>query len=225
MPPKPCPNRLKRLIADEPHTLKLILHALRDRRQNKGAETFPIQSMSQVTLDFTDYSVTVRSELALALKEIDLPADLDLIHECPICHDLFWAGRIDKEACDKHAEQWRKSRQRRKEKAIAAIQAAERADAQLRKELQSLSPTAVALLNAIVIGGEKVFYKIDEAAWRELKNHPAVRRVPPFRIVHRTLTMMVNRGYLRHNPHRDDFHKDYYFPEQHLVEAWTEIRR
>jgi len=224
MPPKPCPTRLQRLIDDDPQTLRQILGALKDRRQNKGPATYAFQSMSRVTIDLTDYSVRVRNELELALKESDLPTDLDLIHECPVCHVLFWAGRVDKEACPNHAERWRKNKQRQRKKLDAEKQEAQRKEAQLARELNQLSRTAVALLNAIVFGGSHIFYEIDYDAWVELKDDPAVRRVTNTEIVRLTLNMMVRRGYLRH-VHQGDHDQDHYFPEQHLVKAWTELHR
>jgi hypothetical protein len=157
--------------------------------------------------------------------EIDPPSKMDLIRECPECNRVFWAGRDDKRVCDKDAERSRKREQRRKGKVEAAKQAAERKDAQLKLALQRLSPTAVALLNAIVIKGIRTFYKIDFEIWHELKEDSGVRRVPNLRIVRRTLNMLVNRGYLNHNPHRDDQDLDYYFPEPHVTKAWTEITR
>ncbi len=127
MPPKLCPPRLRRLIAeanekpiDTTHPLRLILRALKDKSQNKGPDTLPLPSMSLVTINLTDYSVTVRNELALALKEIYPPNRINLIRECRKCSLLFWAGRVDKVVCDKHTEQWRKSKQRIKQKAEQA---------------------------------------------------------------------------------------------------------
>jgi len=183
-----------------------------------------VEFLSRVTINLTDFSVEVRNELALALMEVDPPNKIALIRECRICNGVFWAGRADKVACDRHAGQWRKSEQRRKGKAEAKKQAAERKDAQLKKALRGMSRTAVALLNAIVFGKQRVFYKIDHAAWDELDDNPSVLRVPNRRIVRRTLTMLVDRKYLTHQP-QDDPLDDLYFPEQHLIKAWTEMHQ
>lgn len=228
MPPKRCPVRLQRLIdraneSSKPHALTLILRAIQDRRQNKGPETVVVESMSQVTVNLTDYSVTVRNELDLALAEIDPPDKIDLIRECRVCGHLFWAGRVDKVVCNKHAEQWRKSKQRSKKKADEAKAEKEATERKIKKELEGMSNTAVAVLNAIVFAGERVFYKIDFKAWEELDENPSVRRVPNRRIVRRTLTMLVDRGYLTHEEQGDPL-DDYYLPRKKLLDYWDEVR-
>lgn len=222
MPPKPCPKRLERLIATDPTVLRPILRALQDRRQKKGPETFAVESPSRVTMNLDNYSVTVRSELALALAEIDSPNIVELIRECAVCQVIFWAGRIDKQACDRHVGQRRKGKQRRKQKeeqAKAGKQVAERQRAQLKEEsVKGLSRTAVALLNAIVIKGHRIFYEIDNEAWSELKQIPGFR-VPQRYVIRRTLTMLVHRGYLRHDE-RAESHEDRYEPRQKLIDLW-----
>jgi len=209
---------------NEADPLRLILRALQDKRQNRGLATLAVQSQSQVTINLTDYKVTVRSELAFALSEVNPPEGMHLIRECPVCRWVFWAGRDDKKTCDKHAEKERKRKQRQNKKAEAKQQAAERKDAELKKALHGLSRTAIALLNAIVIGGKRTFNKIDFAAWKELDDDPSVQRVPPFRIVRNTLNMLVKRGYLDHVP-KDDPDHDLYIPEPRIMKAWSEIRR
>ena len=183
MPSKPCPRLLQRLIdraneSSKPHALTLILRAIQDRRQNKGPETVVVESISQVTINLTDYSVTVRNELDLALREID-PADkIDLIRECRVCGHLFWAGRVDKEVCGKHAELWRKRNQRQKKEEEKAKATQLAIEAERRKVLKTLSRTAAAVLNAIILDGNRVFHRIDNEAAVELKENPSVRRVP-----------------------------------------------
>lgn len=229
MPPKLCPTRLRRLIAeangkpiDTSHPLRLILRALKDKSQNKGPDTLPLQSMSLVTINLTDYSVTVRNELAIAIKEIDPPDRINLIRECQKCPLLFWAGRVDKVACDKHAEQWRKSKQRTKQKAEQAQAEKEASERRIRKELKGMRRTAVALLNAIVIGKERVFWKIDNEAYIYLKQSPLVRRVSNERIVRQTLKMLVDRGYLSHEPHGNP-REDRYFASKKLLDHRADI--
>jgi hypothetical protein len=222
MPPKSCPKRLERLIATDPAVLRPILRALQDRRQKKGPETFAVESPSRVTINLDNYSVTVRSELALALAEIDSPDIVELIRECAVCQVIFWAGRIDKHACDKHVGQRRKGKQRQKEKVEqtkTGEQAAELKHAHLKEEaVKRLSPTAVALLNSIVIHGNRIFWKIDNQAYEELKQIPGFR-VPQRYIIRRTLTMLVDRGYLRHDE-RAESHEDRYEPRQKLIDLW-----
>lgn len=226
MPPTRCPARLRRLIAqanekpiDPSHPLRLILRALQFKRQNKGPDTFAVDLISTVTVNLIDYSITVRNELARALEEIDPPTRIHLIRECQVCSQLFWAGRVDKTVCDKHAEQWRKSRQRIRERADKARAEKEATERQIRNELKAMSRTAVAFLNAIVFGNERVYWKIDNAAYWELKDNPLVRRVPNDRVIRRTLAMLVARGYLRHVPHGDPT-EDYYVPLKKLLDHW-----
>jgi len=203
--------------------LRSILRALRHRQLNIGADTFAVESPSSVTINLVDYTVTVRSELAIALREIE-PSSLDLIRDCLKCRRLFWAGRIDKKVCDKDAGNWRKAKQRRRQRAEgrqAEQDAAERQHAQVKAEAaKRLSRTAVAVLNAIVIEGKRIFLEIDVAAWRELKANPLVQRPPNPHIVRRTLTMLVRRGYLRHIERAGQPRKDRYEPRQKLINLW-----
>jgi hypothetical protein len=204
--------------------LRQILRALQERRENKGADTVALSSMSRVTINLTDYSINVHSELASALKEINPPDKIHLIRECQTCPRLFWAGRVDKVACDKHAGKLRKSKQRKKEKEDRAKAEKEASDRKIRNQLKRMSRTAVALLNAIVFKGERVYWKIDTAAYWELKDNNLVLRAPNYRIVRQTLTMLVDRGYLRHEPQGDPA-EDYYLPQRKLLNHWSEIRR
>ena len=79
-----------------------------------------------------------------------------------------------------------------------------------------MSRTAIAVLNAIVFGNEHVFWKIDNEAYIYLKQSPLVMRVPNRRIVRQTLTMLVDRGYLSHEPHGNPL-EDQYFAEKKLL--------
>lgn len=231
MPPKPCPPRLKRLIkrvnagsADEAHALRQILRAFHARRQNKGADTIAIQSLSEITINLTEYKVTVVSELAKALDEIDSWRVVDSIRECvhPTCSQIFWAGRADKEACDKHAQQWRKTRQRRKERENQAEAHARREEAQLKRTITRLSPTAHAVISAIMANQKRVFLNIDDSAASYL--YGTVLHVPSRYIVRQTLTMLVRRGYLDY--FEDVNHnEDRYSPRQKLIDLWSSMQR
>jgi hypothetical protein len=219
MPPKRCPRYLKRLIADDPDSLRQILRAFQDRRQNKGAETLAMPSMSRVTINLTDLTVTVRTELELALAEISPLSIIDLIHECPVCKTLFWAGRADKVACNKHVERWRKRENRRNQKGKEAEVKTERAAAKLEKTIRGLSKTATALIIAIMARHCRLFHKIDQEASYEI-DEISWERVPSSYIVRQTLTMLVKRGYLEHRPSGNPF-EDRYEPEDKLFELWA----
>lgn len=218
MPPTRCPKRLQRLIDAEPHVFRLILRALQDRRQNKDLDTLVVDSVSQVRINLDNFKVTVRTELELALNEIDPPAAIHLIRECPECRCVFWAGRDDKKACGKHLGTIRKRKQRQKTK-VEQAKTEEQVRAQRKEEVvRGLSRTAVALLNSIVIHGNRIFWEIDNQAWTELKQIPGFR-VPQRYVIRRTLTMLVDRGYLRHDE-RAESHEDRYEPRQKLIDLW-----
>jgi len=133
---------------------------------------------------------------------------------------VFWAGRDDKKACNKHLGTIRKRKQRQKAKTEQA-KTEEQVRAQ-RKEaaIKRLSRTAVALLNAIVIHGHRVFWKIDNAAWKELRDDPSVLRVSNPHVVRQTLNMLVNRGYLRHSERAGRPREGRYEPRQKLIDLW-----
>lgn len=230
MPPKSCPLHLQRLIdrenalpASDPHPLRQILKAFRARRQNKGPETVAVQSLSDATINLIDCTVTVRNDLALAFGDIDSPDTVDLIRACATCGDLFWAGRADRWTCSRHLMQWRQKEYRRKKKQSQAETKRERTEAQKRKTIASLSRTAVALITAIMVGGYRVYWEIDNQACYYLRQIP-VKKVPSNRIVRRTLTMLVKQGYLTYSPNVDPT-EDRYEPDDELTDFWREIQR
>lgn len=231
MPLKACPHHVRRLInrlneqqSGQPNPLKQILKAVRDKEQGKSPDTVPVKTLSEITINLIDFRIRVRTELELALLEIDLPNIVDLIRECPVesCGRLFWAGRNDKVACDDHVELWRRRKNRQKEKEERlndGKQATEHKHAQLKEEaVKRLSRTAVALLNSIVIHGNRIFWMIDNQAYDELKQIPRFR-VPQRYVIRRTLTMLVDRGYLRYLE-RAERHEDRYEPRQKLIDLW-----
>src|SRR5689334_23823408 len=103
MPPTPCPERLRKLIArlnkesnpearDEARVLRLILSAIQNKRQNnKGPDTYVVNLPSTIKLNLTDYSSDIRNELADALADIDPPGLIERIRECVVCKCLLWA--------------------------------------------------------------------------------------------------------------------------------------
>jgi hypothetical protein len=229
MPPTRCPRRLQRLIdrankqsTSESDALREILRAVQRKRQNKGPDTHAVDLVSTVTINLIDYRITTRNELASALKEIDPPDKIHLIRECQVCSHLFWAGRVDKVVCDKHAESWRKNKQRGSQRADQARATKEAAERKIKDELKGMSRTAVALLNAIVIGRQYIFHAIDNEAYIYLKQSPLVRRVPNDRIVRRTLKMLVDREYLSHEP-RGNPKEDRYFASKKLLDHRADI--
>src|SRR5688572_13601495 len=116
MPPTPCPERLRKLIerlnresGDEARVLRLILSEVEKRRQGKGQETYVVNLQSKITISLTDYSFHIRNDLADALADIDPPELIERIRYCPVCNCLFWAGKANKKACDKHGDRVRQA--------------------------------------------------------------------------------------------------------------------
>lgn len=230
MPPRPCPLRLQRLInrenalpASEPHPLRQIRRAFQDKKKGKGWETFVVGFPSDVTINLTDCTVRVQNELALALADISSPDMIDMIRDCPVCGDLFWAGRAEKEACDRHKEQWRKQRQRRNEKRKQAEVDSERDAAQLEKTIRGLSKTATAVIIAIMAGHCRLFHNIDQEACYGI-GQTSWERIPSSYVVRQTLAMLVKRGYLEHYPAGNPL-EDRYEPEDKLSELWAAVQR
>jgi ribosomal protein S27AE len=203
-----------------PQVFRLILRAFQDRRQNKGLDTLVVDSPSQVRINLDNFKVTVRSELKVALDEIDPPSAIHLIRECPECGCVFWAGRNDKTACDKHRGTIRKRKQRQDKQAEREKTKEQLYAEQKEQAIKTFSRTAIAVLDAIVIGGNRVFNKIDYAVWFALKDDGSGRRVPNPHIVRGTLNMLVRRGYLTHNERAGRPREDEYEPRQKLIDLW-----
>lgn len=229
MPPKSCPLYLQRLInrenelpVSEPHPLRQIRRAFQDRKQGKGWETFVVRYPSDVTINLTTGKVAVQNDLALALADIT-PNMIELIRDCAICGDLFWAGRGDKWACPKHAAKWRKREYRRKQRGKQAELKAERAAANLEKTIRGLSKTAKAVIIAIMAGHFRLFHNIDqEACYGSARM--SWERIPSSYVVRQTLAMLVKRGYLEHFPAGNPL-EDRYEPEEELMELWAAMQK
>jgi hypothetical protein len=232
MPPTRCPARLRRLIAQaneksnvQSHPLRLILRALHAWRQNKGPETLPLELPSQVTINLTDYSVTVRNELDLALKEVYPPSKIDLIRVCRICNDLFWAGRADKVVCDKHVELWRKRENRRKEKKreteAKQVQASKQKQEEAKKTLSEMSRTAISVIRAVMRSPyPRLFEYIDHLSSAELRNSDELVRST--KVVRQTMNKLVRDGYLEYSESAER-RNDRYDPTQKLRDLWADL--
>ena len=159
--PTPCPSRLKELIAlanlepdsDTRKHLQVIARAFRAKRQGKPTPpAIQIEIQQLITVSLSDGAIqTPGGELESALDLIDPPGNIQLVRECPKCLEIFWAGRKDKEACDKHVSWWGKREWRRKgrEKAERRARAkARRAKSKSRVE-RPLSKTSLMIIEAI----------------------------------------------------------------------------
>ena len=249
MPPKACPLYMRRLIdrlnqlpPSDPNPLKQLMKALQVRGQGKGTDTVTVKALSEVTINLVNSRVNVRSELELGLQEIDLSDLLNLIGECPepTCGRLFWRGRADKPACDKHIGLLRQRRNRRDKKAREAearrvTTEAEREGIAKRKKREAtqtfdaMNRTAQAVIRAVMVSKVHKFTLIDGAAWHDFYDDDLLPRS----------TLVVRR--VTHKLHKDGFldyfesaerrdkngfsPDDRYYPTQKLIDLWNDSRR
>lgn len=235
MPPKACPLHFQRLIdrfneqPSESNPIKQILRAFRDNKQGKSTDIVTVKGLSQITINLVDFGITLRDELELALLEIDLPNLVDLIRECPVsyCGRMFWVGRDDKRACDKHVGRWRQREYRRnkKEKEAEAEQAeaANRKGEKAKEALSELSPTAIEVIRAIMRPERpRLFWDIDW--WVAYGHRQSSEVVRSTHVVRQTITKLVRDGYLMYSESAEP-EEDRYDPTQKLIDLWVEIRR
>src|SRR6185295_128484 len=164
MPPTACPERLRKLInrvnkessdqaRDEARVLRQILQAIQNWRQNKGStDTFQVNLPSTITIDFRDFSSHIRNEFASALADIDPPEMIERIRECPVehCNTLFWAGRDDKVACDRHVDVWRKRKNRRDIKQRKTVAATKRRKQEATETFDQMNRTTQSVIRAVM---------------------------------------------------------------------------
>jgi hypothetical protein len=224
MPPKPCPQRLQRLIdranegsPDELRALRGIARELEAKLRATVAVTFP----SRLTIDLDDYSITITNELKTALGEIDPVEAINLIRECPVCQRIFWAGRDDKVACSKHVEVWRKRRNRPQEKERRKEADRRHRKEELRETLSSMTPTAIAVIRAVGLHNSRYFYEIDW--WVDNDFREIGERSPTTLAVRQTTKPLVREKYLEHSPNPMKSKEDYYTARPKLIKLWGEM--
>jgi len=238
MPPTPCPERLRKLInrvnkeaGDEAHVLRLILQAIRKHKQGKGAATYVVDLPSKITINLTNYTSHIRNELALALEDIDPPDLIERIRECPVtdCNSLFWAGRVDKEACDKHVDLWRKRNNRQDIKLRKNAAATKRREHEATKTLEGMTKTALSVIHVIMAKKARSFRTIDiESSHRLYDSGEVIRST---KVVRQTTHKLFKDGYLEYyeSAERRDRHgfsnDDRYYPTQKLRALWAESQR
>lgn len=229
-----CPERLrkhiKRLNQESgvaAQHLRLILQATQNARQNsKAPDPYVVKLQSTVTVDLADFSFHIRNDLTDALSAIDPPELIERIRECPVCHDLYWAGRKDKAACDKHVDRWRKRENRRAitKREIAA--ATEQRKQEARKTLAAMKTTARSVIRAIMVSDACSFGSIDVACWHQFYDDG---RVPRSTCVVRNVTHRLYKdGYLNYaeSAERRDRRgfsiEDRYTPTPKLIDLWSD---
>jgi hypothetical protein len=180
-----------------------IARAFRAKRHGeKRLSAFvQIDSVFTIKVHLAGRLSTAHDDLALALKEFeDSETRIDLVRECPICSDIFWAGRSDKEACDRHATRWRKQEQRRREK----IKTEQRAKARVRRATSKrrierpLSRTSMLILEAIANQLHR-FKTIDDHVYMKMHTSRWVRKTDPLyrtATVIRCLKLLADAGYI-----------------------------
>jgi DNA-binding MarR family transcriptional regulator len=188
--------------------LQAIARAFRAKRQGKPAPSvIQIEIQQLITVSLSDGAVqTPRSEIETALDEIDPPRNIDLVRECPKCLEIFWAGRMDKEACDQHVSWWGKREWRRKGKEKAERRAeakARRAKSKARLD-KPLSPTSLMVLDAIA-NQQHLFESIDYHCFWELnrrKRFKGTKYSKP--AVQECLKLLVDAGYIDSTEREDE---------------------
>lgn len=245
MPPKACPPYMRRLLKrlnelqpSEPNPLKQLLKAIQENRQGKGGDTVTVKSPSEVTVNLVNLRVTVRSDLELALQDVDndLPNLVNLIRECPesTCGQLFWAGRSDKKACDKHIGVLRKRRNRRdiknreKQKKADAKADAKRVEAESRRQkatktFNEMTPTARSVIHVIMAKKARSFGTIDVESSHRLWD--IGDRSRSTKVVRNVTHSLYKDGYLEWYESADHQREDRYYPTQKLRDLWTESQR
>jgi hypothetical protein len=235
MPPTPCPERLRKLLArinrqsDESKVFRDVVRLSQKYRQNNKAQDSHVVNLpSTITIDFTDYSCHIRNDLADALKDIDPPDLIERIRECPVfhCGRLFWAGRDDKKACDKHIALERQREYRRKKKQADTKAAAKRAQNEARQILSGMKTTAQSVIRAIMASDASQFGEIDGAAWQEFYNDGMVPRSTW--IVRNVTHKLYKDGYLDYHESADSRDRrgfsiyDRYTPTRKLISLWND---
>lgn len=239
MPPAPCSEPLRKLLdrvnresGDEAHVLRKILSAIQSKRlNNRGPETYAVALPSIITIDLTDYSFSIRNELASALADIDPPERIDRIRECVVanCNRLFWAGRADKVACDKHVVRWRKRQNRIDLKQRKDTAATKRKKQEATKTLDQMNRTAMSVMRAIMVSGARKFSTIDFQSWHDFYNDDLL---PRSTLVVRRVTHKLHKdGFLTYHESADRRDRygfspnDYYYPTQKLIDLWNDSRK
>lgn len=205
MRPAPCPSLLKELIKranarplEESEPLRLIARPFRAKRKAKRKRrTVKIESRNVITISLEDGRVSATDALTLALDQVDPASKIDLIRECQICSQIFWAGRSDSEACARHAERWRKREQRRKKGERDAKRASSRAK---RKERRADRPVRISRTSSAILAAlanRCRFWKtIDDYCYSELRatrRHEGKYRTAT---VKRCLGMLLDLGFV-----------------------------
>jgi hypothetical protein len=235
MPPTPCPERLRKLInrvnkesgdqaRDEARVLRQILQAIQNWRQNKGStDTFQVNLPSTITIDFRDFSSHIRNELASALADIDPPEMIERVRECPVehCNTLFWAGRDDKKACDKHGERVRQANYRRDIKDRKTAAAGKRRKHEVKTTLNEMKRTARAVIRAVMVARKRKFQRIDVQTSQILWS--AYGFIPSTRVIRNVTHKLHKDGYLDYFPsaERGFAIEDQYYPTQKLIDLWA----
>lgn len=176
MPLATCPERLKKYIKRlnqesgvAAQHLRLILQVTQDARQdNKDPDPYVVTLPSTVRIDLTDFSWRISNDLTDVLRAIDPPELIERIRECPAkgCGDLFWAGRKDKKACDKHVDVWRQRQHRREVEKRETAAADERRKQAARETLFAMGTIKLSVIRAIMDDGPDTFAAIDARVWQ-----------------------------------------------------------
>lgn len=220
----PCPSRLSVLIKransrpGETNALREIARAFRAKRLGKGKRSIKIESRSEVKITLEDGSVKVTDALALALDQIEPASRIDRIRECPICSQIFWAGRSDAEACPKDSATHRKREQRRRVKKAKEQRAKTRTR---RKEKQTeelkLSITTATICDAIFARYQRTERILDYCYSHLRKGAYGVGSgIYRGATIHRGIKLLVEAGYLNPGEEQEETKNRHYAPTEKL---------
>ena len=231
MPPVPYPERLKKFIerinregGDEARVFRIILSEIEKQRRGKGQHNYPVKLQCTITINLTDYSANIRSDLADALAEIDPPELIERIRECPVAHcgHLFWAGTSRKKACDKHGDRVRQANYRREIKDRKTAAQAKRRKQEVKTTLDEMKRTARAVIAAVMVARKRKFQKIDVETSHILWD---LHGFIPSTLVIRNVTHKLHKdGYLDYFPSAENGFaiEDQYYPTQKLIDLWND---
>ena len=212
MPIAPCPERLrkriKRLNQESSVTTQQLKQILRDissaRAHNSRRRSHVLTLPSTVTIDLDRFTFRVSNELTDVLTDIDPPELIERIRICPVCDDLFWAGRsgkTGKKACDKHVvvlrqREYRQAKKKRKEAADA-----EKRKKEAWETLFAMGTIKLAVIRAIMDDGPNTFGAIDVRVWqrRDDAGERPIRRTAVRKVAHE----LYKAGFLEYRESAD----------------------
>lgn len=234
VPLAPCPERLRKYIRRlnqesgvHAQHLKLILQAIQDKQTEYVADL-----SSKVTIDLTTFDYRISNDLTEILRAVDPPELIARIRECKavvkrkICGDLFWAGRDDKKACDKHGGRVRQKKHRRDIKSRKFAADIQRRKDEATKTFDAMTTTKRSVIRAIMVKDAREFWEIDGACWHQFNDDGRVPRSTWF--IRNSTHRLYKDGYLEYAESADKKDRrgfspyDRYTATPKLTDLWND---